>query len=403
MIYIICLNQIETVMRIKLISLFILFSVILNAQDKPKSWQLDGYVKNLQTTMVDSLDGTWLGMNTIHNRLNFSWYLHQNLTFTTSVRNNLHYGGLVTVGNVTNEFDLKSMYELDNGFVDMTTILSDGNSYLLQTSVDRFYFDYTQGDFQARVGRQRINWGMGLVWNPNDIFNAFSYFDFDYEERPGSDAIKLEYYLNYTSSVQVVAKMDHDSALTLAGMYRFNKWSYDIQFLGGVMPKDYVAGLGWAGDIKGAGFRGEATYLHPKDNPSDTTGVLIASVDADYTFPKGLYIHGAVLYNSKGAIGDATREGGLFFNQDVSIKTLTPARMSLFAQLGYPISPLVRGDLSAIYNPYDQSFFVGPGATVSIADNWDLLLMAQLLQGEVGTEFGGFGLGMFYVRMKWGF
>ena len=42
----------------------------------------------------------------------------------------------------------------------------------------------TEG-FIATAGRQRINWGQTFVWNVNDVFNAYSYFDFDYKERPG--------------------------------------------------------------------------------------------------------------------------------------------------------------------------------------------------------------------------
>ena len=38
---------------------------------------------------------------------------------------------------------------------------------------------------------------MNLVWNPNDLFNAFSFVDFDYEERPGSDALRIQKYTGY--------------------------------------------------------------------------------------------------------------------------------------------------------------------------------------------------------------
>jgi hypothetical protein len=68
------------------------------------------------------------------------------------------------------------------------------------------YLDYTAGKWQFRVGRQRINWGVNLVWNPNDVFNSFSYFDFDYEERPGSDAVRVQYYTGTTSSASWFTK-----------------------------------------------------------------------------------------------------------------------------------------------------------------------------------------------------
>lgn len=33
-----------------------------------------------------------------------------------------------------------------------------------------------------------------MAWNPNDWFNTYNYFDFDYEERPGTDAIRVRVY-----------------------------------------------------------------------------------------------------------------------------------------------------------------------------------------------------------------
>ena len=66
---------------------------------------------------------------------------------------------------------------------------------------------------------------MNLAWNPNDIFNTYNLLDFDYEERPGSDAIRIQYYLGDFSKIEVAAKKgsskdDH----IVAAMYKFNKW-----------------------------------------------------------------------------------------------------------------------------------------------------------------------------------
>ncbi len=88
--------------------------------------------------------------------------------------------------------------------------------------------------FQVTLGRQRINWGQTFVWNPNDIFNAYSYFDFDYIERPGSDAVRLQYFPSSSSVAEFAVKVDDENDITAAGLYRFNKWGYDIQFLAGL-------------------------------------------------------------------------------------------------------------------------------------------------------------------------
>ncbi len=88
--------------------------------------------------------------------------------------------------------------------------------------------------------------------------------------------------------------------------------------------------------------------------------------------------------------------------RETSAKFLTLSRMDLFGQVSYQISPLWRGDFASIVNPFDGSFFIGPGAGYSLSDNMELLLFGQLFVGETGTEFGGIGK-LFYFRYKWAF
>ena len=120
------------------------------------------------------------------------------------------------------------------------------------------------------AGRQRVNWGVNLVWNPNDVFNTFSYFDFDYEERPGTDAVRVQYYTGVTSSAELVYKMGKKCQRNGFGrLVSFHhNWNYDFQFLGGWVGTDFVAGTGWSGDIRGAGFRGEITQFVPRKSRS---------------------------------------------------------------------------------------------------------------------------------------
>lgn len=361
---------------------------------------LNGYVKDLYMYYSPeiTLPGAgWnnLWVNNVHNRLNFKWYTTSKLTTVVEVRNRLIFGNLVK------DFPIyKSTVDVDNGLVDLSWILAQDNSWFLHSTIDRAYMDYSSGKWQVKVGRQRVNWGVNLVWNPNDIFNSFSYFDFDYEERPGTDAVRVQYYTGVTSSAELVYKPGRDNAHTaLAGMYRFSKWDYDFQFLGGQAGNDYVAGAGFSGDIRGAGFRGEITHFEPRNDISYRA--TVASVSADYTFSNSWYIHSSVLYNSEGKTGKA---GGLnvLFNSDLSAKQLSFARYSLFGQVSKPITPLFTGSLSGIMNPSDHSFYVGPALTYSLLENLELMLTGQLFFGDSGTEFGDIGQ-IAFGRLKWSF
>ena len=286
--------------------------------------------------------------------------------------------------------------------MDLTGTIARDSSYLLFSNIDRANLKFTKGDFEATIGRQRINWGINMVWNPNDIFNTFNFYDFDYVERPGCDAIRLQYYTGYASGYQFAFKMDKDEEITAAGMYNFNKWDYDFQLLGGVMTTDLVLGAGWTGYISTAGFTGEASYFRDRKNFADTTGIWIISAGGNYTFKNSLFANFSFLYNSDGTTGKAGYGTSFIVIEDVSPKTFTPARFSLMGQLSYPITPLINGDVTSIVNPYDGSFFIGPNVTFSLTDNIGLLLMSQIFVGETGTEFGDIGQ-LYYLRLKWSF
>ena len=360
----------------------------------------NGYVKELYMfyspeNPIPGTDMNYLTTNIIHNRLNFKWYTSKKFTTVVEMRNRL------MLGNLVKDFPgYRASVNVDNGLVNMSWITAQGNSWFVHSMIDRAYLDYTSGKWQIRAGRQRVNWGVNLVWNPNDIFNTFSYFDFDYEERPGTDAVRVQYYTGATSSAELVYKPGHDSILsTVAGIYRFSKWDYDFQFLGGQAGNDWVIGSGWSGDIYGAGFRGELTHFEPRN--SNSVRATVASISADYTFKNSLFLHTSILYTSNGKTGKA---GGMdvLFNSDMSAKQLSFARYSLFGQISKPITPLFTGSFSGIVNPSDGSFYFGPALTYSMLNNLELMLTGQLFFGDAGTEFGDIGQ-IAFGRLKWSF
>jgi hypothetical protein len=379
--------------------LLFLFIASADAQDgkKPRNWTLNGHLQSMGTVWVQDWDGEWQTQTDIKNRLDFRWYPGKFFVHI-GMRNNFTFGMIPTMYYPY----MADLAAHDPGYFDMTRLISKDTSYFMITNFDRFLLRYSAGNFQATVGRQRINWGVNMVWNPNDIFNTFDYFDFDYVERPGCDAVHLQYYTGPTSSVEVAAKLDSEERLTLAGMYKFNKWSYDFQFLGGYMTGDYVVGAGWSGQIKGAGFNGEMSYFHPEENFSDTSGVFISSIGFNYTFKNSLMLQFSGLYNSGGTTGPAGMGAGFFIAREISAKTFTLAKYSLFGNVSYPITPLFTCSLASMYNPSDKSVYAGPTFDFSLTSNIEFMITAQLFFGEQGTEFGDYGK-LAYGRLKWSF
>jgi hypothetical protein len=393
-----------------LLLLMILTGNILIAQDdstvvepENKKVELKGYVSNMQSVQFNEFDGVWSNDNLIHNRLNFNWYPNENFTFSVGLRNRLFTGDSPKIYPDYGEY----INQGETGYLDFLSWNAiNERSVVLNMNVDRLYFQYEKGKFSATIGRQRINWGKTFVWNPNDIFNAYSFFDFDYAERPGSDAVRLQYYTTEVSSVELAAKVDKNEDITAAAIWRFNLKEYDFQLMGGMLnSNDYVVGAGWAGAIKSIDFKGEMSYFRPQDNFSDTTGMFIGSVSLGYTFPNNLNLLCEFLYTD-------IPDGGIsnfmdLYNGSLSVKTLSFTKYNLLGQASYQFTPLLTGSLSAIYYPNIAGFFIGPSFDYSFTDNLFASVIVQAFSGEIEDPStmskSRLNLTMGFLRLKWNF
>ncbi len=375
-------------------------SMQVHAQEaeNKKKWELGGYLKNMQTAHFTDVNTDWQFINLIHNREDFRYYPGKAWQVHVGMRNRIYYGP--SVGLLAQN---SALFKSVNSYFDLQKTIAKGPSYIVHSTLDRFSLKYTHKRWEVTTGRQRINWGQNLVWNPNDIFNAYSYFNFDYEERPGADGIRIQYYPSGVSDVEVAYKPGKTLDSTIAaGLYRFSWRSYDIQVLGGWMNKDYVLGGGWSGVMKGAGFNGEITAFVPDGGNAAGDVSVSASAGANYTFQNSMYLHISYLYCGTGMLKADSARQDILFSQVVSAKTLSPARHSIFAEAAYQFTPLIRGNISGIVAPADGSFFLGPFLNFSISNNVEFLAGGQLFFGASRSIYGGYGQFVF-ARLKWSF
>ena len=376
------------------ILLFLINSGIALAQEKDKQLTVNGYLTIMQSVMFDSLSGPFVIDNLIHNRLNFRGYLNSNITFAAEFRNRLFTGDMVRSGPSYSE-----SIGGDQGWVDLSWNILNEQSFFLNTTIDRLWADFNYGKFQARVGRQRINWGQTLVWNPNDIFNAYSYFDFDYIERPGSDAVRLQFYPDFSSAFEIALKADYQDNITAATLYRFNKWGYDLQFLAGyVNSEDLVAGAGWSGALGSVSFRGEASWFQPAEHFSDSTGTGLFTIGFDKVFKNNSMVQGQVMYCNNPA--DLDNFGSLYFGT-ISTKDLAFSKFSAFGLYSYPVTPLLNISLSAMWFPDLKGYYAGPALDYSFAENVDLSIYWQHFESKNIDNKSTINLG--FLRVKFSF
>jgi hypothetical protein len=380
------------------IFIFSLFSLMSYGQDTIQhNFSLNGYVTNMQSFMFQKFDGDWTTDNLIHNRLNFRWHnTANNLTAALEIRNRF-----ITGESVKTIPGYGKMIETDNGIIKLSSNLSTGKSYIFNSQIDRAYIDFSKDKFQLRIGRQRINWGQCYTWNPNDLFNPYSYFDFDYVEKPGCDAIRLQYYTKSTANFDLAIKTDYNHKITSALLYRFSKWNYDFQLLGGIFNQtDYVFGTGWSGNILNASFRGEISYFQPKENFSDTSGLVVFSLGSEYAFKNSFLLQFEMLYNQSTTTGISSFAE--YYNMSFSAKNLSFTTFSLMLHGSYPVTPLFNVSLAGMYFPELKGYFVGPTLTYSITDNIDFSFIAQSFAGQLEkghTE----NFQMVFLRLKWNF
>jgi len=359
-----------------------------------------GYVKDLRVLSLakDSSKQTQsIQQNLIHNRMNFRYYANKQITVGLELRNRIFYGEFLKYYPPTMTYG--DLLEVDPGVVDLNFTWYNSQNLVAHTAIDRVWINWNNRNWDIRLGRQRVNWGQNLVWNPNDLFNVLNYADFDYEERPGMDGLRVQRYLKSGSAIELAYQFNDSWEKTVAAMmYRFNKGSYDIQVLAGKYVDDLALGLGWAGNIKNSGFKGEATWFEPMNDSSSRQ--FLSSISWDYSFKKGTYLHTSFLYNDNG-IGDLARLTQLSAAQggQLNVKNLMPNKYSLFVQSSHQFHPLLSTSMAVIYSIDINGLFVMPTIGYSLRQDLDLSLVGQGIFGKT-DKFRSLGTGIF-LRLKW--
>lgn len=344
-----------------------------------------GYVNHTQLVIAAQGSNRWTTGQVTLARLDGSVFVLPSLTITAAGRSRLMYGQLY-------ETVLLSGYapgaDDDAGYADMSSNLWKNSSALLNLMVDRCYIDYAGGDWQFRLGRHRINWGKTLIWNPNDLFNAYSSFDILYPEGPGADALLVRRYMGAVSQVELVVAKTAASfdSTTIAALGQINTHGTDIQLFAGWMQHVLAFGTGFSGQVKSAAVRGEVSFFTDESFGENvqTTGCL----SVDYTFPHETWGQFAVLYNSNGR---RSPSGGFasLLNSKISARHLSDAQYQCYAQVSYPVTPLWNTSLAAMLNPFDGSAVIMPATSVSLAENLEVTFQAQLQAGAAKSQFGG--------------
>ena len=357
-----------------------------------------GYIKYLPSVSIPQT-GAKLYDQLLHQRFNFEYRWPADFSFAVGMRNRLFYGDSTRLPG----YD--KLISFDPGYWDLSWNWLKSGRWLGNTTLDRLSLDWQPNDYKVRLGRHRIAWGMTTLWNPNDLFNSYSIFDIDYEERPGTDALQLSQTLGFASELELVwAFADDWDSTSLAGRYQFNTGGYDIQLLAGKNRIDLVGGIGFAGNIVGAGLRGELSYFAPYRDVwlgEPQYRSTVASLEADHTLPgkRNGTVKASILF-----ISNPEEPGNtlIYLNQPLTARSLSFTRWTGYTELGFDITALSRQTIGiSLYD--DGSWYLLAGNSISLADDWELLLIWQHFDGKPGSLFGKDPFDLVFARLRWSF
>ncbi|MCI6160193.1 MAG: hypothetical protein SPI18_10285 [Prevotella sp.] len=365
---------------------------------KAQNLSVSGYVENC--TMVAETDPKMteetLWQNITCLRTDVEWRMNGHWQMEVGIKNHLTWGN----DNVTKE--LEGALNRRTNRLNLNWKILDTKGRMMSLAPDRCMVQWSANRWEVKAGRQRINWGQTVIWNPNDIFNPSPFVTLYYPEHSGCDAIRTTFYHNETARSELAASVDWAGKPTIAFLHANHSGETDFQLMGGVYKgSDMVIGGGMTTALNNVNIRMEGSYFHDFKTTEGETDLMEISLGADKIFPNNLTLQGEVLYTNRPLKVTADGIWERSFLQ-TSAKRLTISHWSLAGSVYYPFTPrcsikAIGGywhDHRSMYADMELKYQITQdlqvAATVHAADyNDDTLLRAD---AHMGT-----------LRLKWNF
>jgi len=296
--------------------------------------------------------------------------------------------------------------------------------------LDRCYLEAYSGPWTVTVGKQRVAWGSGQFWNPTDLFDPFGPLSLDAEDRPGSDALRVDRQLGPVSVLTGVFSVGSrsgwhedlwDRSVQVLRL-RTHLGDWDIVLLGAQDRGDSVAGLDLSGYVGDAGvYMESAVVRHPERLRLYGTGGEIiwqtlgsdtwieAVAGGSYGFESGWTVRGELFFNGGGTASTETYPGGAPRGRYLEAWTdysrgdlLALSRMYAAGFVRWQLTPLVSSELGTLVNLSDGGSALLPGLDWSVLSDLRVHAGAQVFLASSPAEFSYYPLSG-YVLLKYSF
>lgn len=266
--------------------------------------------------------------------------------------------------------------------IDMTWNLYNNGDFKVDEYIDRLFFKQTFDDFELTLGRQRINWGVGRVWQPTDRFHPINPANYVKIEKTGADAFSLKYFFGLFTDAEFVVNFrkeikDYNYGLRI----RTNFSPFTSSLILGYFDREPNAGFDISGNIGDAGVRAEGIYVYNKEHPDSSYVRLI--VGADNQFTSTIYALIEFQYNGEGS----TCKYCYDFMKVLTGQMMNTGVYYLAGTLNWQLHPLLTFSFNVMQNINDGSGYVSPILMWSALENLSVNAGGMFAYGSERTEF----------------
>lgn len=292
----------------------------------------------------------------------------------------------------------------DRRLMDLSYTFSDNDDRRVQHRLDRMHLDYRSDRWVARLGRQAVSWGNGLLFNPMDFFNPFAPAAVDTEYKTGDDMLYAQYLADNGDDLQAVwvVRRDLDENLdanvnSMALKYHGFVGDAEYDLLFSEHYGDTIVGVGGTLPWGGAVLRADVMLT---DTDEDTRWSAVANWSYSWVgFGHNMSGMLEYFYSGYGQDNEEYRPDDILQNTDLAQRLLrgelfTLGKHYLAASVLVEVTPLFQLTPNAFVNLGDGSALLQLVGQYDLAQNWQLLGSVNLPVGGDDTEFGGFDSGI---------
>ncbi len=289
--------------------------------------------------------------------------------------------------------------------LDLTHVIRDRNKTAALHRLDRMSIGFTGTRAVARLGRQAVSWGNGMIYSPMDIFNPFDPTAVDTEYKSGDDMFYGQYLHDSGDDTQAVAVFRRDiatgdfetEASSLALKYHGMTDAGEYDALAAVHYDDVLLATGGNMALGGAIWRGDITLAFADQ---ETTTSVVTSLSYSWTWA-GKNISGMAEYFFNG-FGQrsghydpvALADNPDLLNRVARRELFTLGRHYIAVSAMIEVTPLFLLTPNIFINTSDNSALLQIIIQNDLHENLALLSALNVPVGPSGTEFGGIDTGL---------